>query len=124
MNKSGNFKNIEEFKATTGGLVSYFMDKNDDEKELEEFVILDTIKRAVGLIAWMEVDEVQPYYCEGIIHLSGLFETKALIWDSKNKKLSINQDKKTIDSIKQWYIKTYTKLALHYLVSQIKSLKS
>ena len=115
MNKSGNFKNIEEFKATTGGLVSYFMDKNDDEKELEEFVILDTIKRAVGLIAWMEVDEVQPYYCEGIIHLSGLFETKALIWDSKNKKLSINQDKKTIDSIKQWYIKTYTKLALHYL---------
>jgi len=115
MNKSGNFKNIEEFKATTGGLVSYFIDKNDDEKELEEFVILDTIKRAVGLIAWMEVDEVQPYYCEGIIHLSGLFETKALIWDSKNKKLSINQDEKTIDSIKQWYIKTYTKLALHYL---------
>ncbi len=115
MNKTANFKNIEEFKATTGGLVSYFMDKSSDEKDLEEFVISDTIKRAIGLIAWMEVDEVQPYYCEGMIHLYGLFETKALVWDKENKKLTINQDKQIIEAIKQWYIKTYTKLALHYL---------
>ena len=76
MNKTANFKNIEEFKATTGGLVSFFMDENSSEKELEEFVLSDTIKRAIGLIGWMEVDEVQPYYCEGLIHLNGLFQLK------------------------------------------------
>ena len=27
MNKTGNFKNIEEFKATTGGLISYLLDE-------------------------------------------------------------------------------------------------
>jgi len=118
MNKSGNFKNIEEFKATTGGLVSFFMDKQTDEKKLEEFVISDTIKRAVGLIGWMEVDEVQPYYCEGLIHLTGLFETKVLNWDIKDSKLTINLAKENISILKQWYIDTYKKLALHYLAKK------
>lgn len=118
MNKTANFKNIEEFKATTGGLVSFFTDKNSNEKELEEFVISDTIKRAVGLIGWMEVDEVQPYYCEGMIHLAGLFETKVLAWDIENKNLSINTSAQTIENLKQWYIDTYTKLAIHYLTKQ------
>ncbi len=118
MNRSGNFKNIEEFKATTGGLVSFFMDKQTDEKELEEFVISDTIKRAVGLIGWMEVDEVQPYYCEGLIHLTGLFETKVLNWDIEESKLTINLAKENITILKQWYIDTYKKLALHYLAKK------
>lgn len=115
MNKTANFKNIEEFKATTGGLVSFFMDKSDDEKELEEFVLSDTIKRAIGLIAWMEVDEVQPYYCEGIIHLSGLFESEVLSWDKNFKLLTIDQSSDKIEKLKQWYIETYSKLAKHYL---------
>jgi len=115
MNKTANFKNIEEFKATTGGLVSFFVDVHSDEKELEEFVISDTIKRAVGLIGWMEVDEVQPYYCEGMIHLFGLFKTKVLTWDCDLKKLSIDTSTQTIKNLKQWYIDTYTKLAIHYL---------
>lgn len=115
MNKSGNFKNIEEFKATTGGLVSFFMDKSDDEKELEEFVLSDTIKRAVGLIAWMEVDEVQPYYCEGLIHLNGLFQSNILSWDKESENLTVDQTKQNIENLKQWYIHTYSNLALHYL---------
>ena len=115
MNKTANFKNIEEFKATTGGLVSFFMDKSNSEKELEEFVISDTIKRAIGLIAWMEVDEVQPYYCEGLIHLCGLFETKVLTWNEENKQLSINQDSEVLENLKRWYIDTYSSLAIHYL---------
>ena len=118
MNKTANFKNIEEFKATTGGLVSFFTDSSANEKELEEFVISDTIKRAVGLIGWMEVDEVQPYYCEGLIHLAGLFETKVLAWDIESKKLTIDTSTQTIESLKQWYIDTYTKLAIHYLTKQ------
>ncbi|MEA3513054.1 MAG: invasion protein CiaB [Campylobacterota bacterium] len=115
MNKTANFKNIEEFKATTGGLVSFFLDENSDEKDLEEFVLSDTIKRAIGLIAWMEVDEVQPYYCEGLIHLNGLFESKVLTWDEETEKLTINQDKKLLENLKQWYIDTYNNLAKHYL---------
>lgn len=116
MNKSGNFKNIEEFKATTGGLVSFFMDEDNDEKHLEEHVINDTIKRAVGLIGWMEVDEVQPYYCEGLIHLNGLFHSNVLSWDGTN--LSINLEDSNIQNLKNWYIETYSSLAKHYLEKQ------
>ena len=119
MNKTANFKNIEEFKATTGGLVSFFLDlqfnNSSDKKELEEFVLTDTIKRAIGLIGWMEVDEVQPYYCEGMIHLYGLFKSKVLTWDEEKNSLTISRDKDTMDSLKSWYIETYSALALHYL---------
>ncbi|MFK2823750.1 invasion protein CiaB [Arcobacter sp. YIC-80] len=113
MNKTGNFKNIEEFKATTGGLVSFFLDEQDDEKELERQVLIDTVKRAVGLMGWMEVDEVQPYYCEGLIHLAGLFDSGILDWDEKN--LIVNMSDEKHEALKKWYIQTYTDLAKHYL---------
>ena len=115
MNKSGNFKNIEEFKATTGGLISYFLDENDDEKHLKNQVIIDLVKRSVGLIGWMEVDEVQPYYCEGLIHLNGLFATKVLSWDDENKKLEIDISNEKYETLKAWYIENYTALAKQYL---------
>ncbi|MGP2658072.1 invasion protein CiaB [Malaciobacter sp. WC5094] len=113
MNKTGNFKNIEEFKATTGGLVSFFLDEQDDEKELERQVLIDTVKRAVGLIGWMEVDEVQPYYCEGLIHLAGLFDSGILDWDEKNLIVDMSTEKH--EALKKWYVQTYTDLAKHYL---------
>ncbi len=113
MNKSGNFKNIEEFKATTGGLISYFLDETGEETHLKEQVITDLVKRSVGLIAWMEVDEVQPYYCEGLIHLNALFETKTLVWENNKLDISINDEQ--YELLKAWYIKHYTKLASHYL---------
>jgi len=113
MNKTGNFKNIEEFKATTGGLVSFFLDENPDERDLEKQVLIDTIKRAVGLIGWMEVDEVQPYYCEGLIHLNALFDSKILDWREEELIIDISVNK--YDSLKKWYIETYTNLAKHYL---------
>lgn len=113
MNKSGNFKNIEEFKATTGGLVSFFVGQS--EKELSRQLFIDTIKRAVSLIGWMEVDEVQPYYCEGLIHLNGLFNSNVLDWDNNAKKLNINMDEDKLEALQTWYIETYTSLAKHYL---------
>ena len=113
MNKTGNFKNIEEFKATTGGLISFFLDIDEDEKHLQRQVLIDSVKRAVGLIGWMEVDEVQPYYCEGLIHLSGLFTSKVLSWE--NKKLTIDISTEKFEELKKWYIVTYTALAKHYL---------
>ncbi|QKF67698.1 invasion antigen B [Arcobacter venerupis] len=115
MNKTGNFKNIEEFKATTGGLISYLLDEDTDESHLKEQVLIDLIKRSVGLIGWMEVDEVQPYYCEGLIHLNGLFTTGVLVWDEENKNLNIDISDEKFEKLKAWYIENYTALAKHYL---------
>lgn len=115
MNRSGNYKNIEEFKATTGGLISYFLDETKDEDNLKEQFLIDLVKRSVGLIAWMEVDEVMPYYCEGLIHLKALFDSKILSWSSEDKKLDINLSEANYEALKSWYIKNYTLLAKHYL---------
>ena len=112
MNRSGVFKNIEEFKATTGGLMAFFMNEDDSCKY---YVLADLIKRSVGLIAWMQTDEVQPYYCEGLIHLSGLFETKVL---SFNDKLEIDMSSEAYERLKVWYMQTYEALASHYLAKK------
>ena len=109
MNTTGNFKNIEEFKATTGGLCAFF---NDEKAELRHHVLNDTIKRAVGLIAWKETGEVEPYYCEGLIHLHGLFETGVLKF---GKKLEIDMSDAAYERIRAWYLETYKALARHYL---------
>jgi len=108
MNKTGNFKNIEEFKATTGGLMAFF---ENEKEELKEYILRDVVKRAVTLIAWMETGEVEPYYCEGLIHLHILFKSKVLSF--KDKKLSINLDR--YEEAKNEYKKTYVSLAKHYL---------
>ncbi len=108
MNKSGMFKNIEEFKATTGGLMAFF--ENEDEN-LKEAVLEDTIKRAVGLIAWMEVDDVLPYYIEGLIHLTGLFESGVISFNGK----SLEYDYVNYEKLKQWYKQTYLNLADTYV---------
>jgi hypothetical protein len=109
MNRSGQFKNLEEFKATLGGLAAFFM--FEDEK-LSEYVLEDTITRAISLIGWMEVDEVLPYYIEGLLHLEGLFSAGVLSFD---KKLHINFDRASYEKLKEWYMNIYEELAKHYL---------
>ncbi len=112
MNASGQFKNLEEFKATCGGLVSYFMHEDED---LWEFVLEDTLTRAVSLIGWMEVDEVRPYYVEGLLHLAGLFESGVFFFDGK---LHVALYKEIYWRLKEWYIRTYKELAEHYLLQK------
>lgn len=112
MNQSGVFKNIEEFKATTGGLVAFFM--NEDET-LKMALLRDVIKRSVGLIAWMKTGEVEPYYCEGLIHLSGLFQSGVLAFDET---LTIDLRVEAYERLKAWYLKTYTELLQHYLAKR------
>ena len=107
MNASGMFKNVEEFKATTGGLMAFF--ENEDEI-LKEAVLEDIIKRAVGLISWMEVDEVLPYYIEGLIHLTGLFENEVIKFNGKNLEYNYSN----YDNLKNWYKKAYLDLAKVY----------
>ena len=109
MNQSGVFKNIEEFKATTGGLVAFFM---DEDEGLKTALLRDLIKRSVGLIGWMKTGEVEPYYCEGLIHLSGLFECGVLKFEET---LKIDLSDASYERLKAWYLKTYTALLRHYL---------
>ena len=111
MNVNGNFKNIEEFKATTGGLVSYFVDENNENLNTE--VTRELISRSVGLIAWMEVGDVLPYYTEGLIHLKALFDSNIIEFDGNKIKVSITNE--NYEKLKQWYLKTYETLAICYL---------
>ena len=122
MNGDGNFKNIEEFKATSGGLVSFFysLDKNCDNA-IFDVVMNDVLKRAVNLLAWRENIEVVPYYCEGIIHLSGAFECGVLEYEGKfgayleNKISAISINKDRYKLLKDWYMDRYETLAKHYI---------
>lgn len=109
MNKSGVFKNIEEFKATTGGLAAFFI---NEDPEIKEYVFMELIKRSIGLIAWKTSSEVEPYYCEGLIHLKALFDSGVLKFD---KKLHIDMNKDKYERLKSWYLEHYEKLATHYL---------
>jgi hypothetical protein len=109
MNKSGVFKNIEEFKATAGGLCAFF---KDADETLLPYVISDTIKRCISLIAWQRTSEVEPYYCESLIHLAGLFESGVL---SFGEKLLIDTNQECINALIKWYFETYLELAGCYL---------
>ncbi|MCR4941218.1 MAG: invasion protein CiaB [Campylobacter sp.] len=109
MNKGGEFKFIEEYKATSGGLINFFL--HEDEK-YKLPVFGELIARAVGLIAWMKVDEVRAYYCEGLIHLSLLFASGVLSFD--DEKLKVNFSLESYEKFKVLALQNYKNLALHY----------
>ncbi len=108
MNASGKFKNIEEFKATTGGLVAFF---HDEEEALKAHLIDDLVSRAVGLMAWREVGEVLPYYCEGIIHLELLYTSQLIRFEDG----SVHIDYDRYEAMKAHYLDAYEALARHYI---------
>ncbi len=108
MNRSGQFKNIEEFKATTGGVMAFF---SNEIEELKEPFIDDIVSRAIGLMAWREVGEVLPYYCEGLIHLELLFESKLLKLNSE----MVEIDYSKYGKFKDIYTQAYKELAKTYL---------
>jgi len=107
MNTTGQFKNIEEFKATTGGLMAFF---HREEETLTHHIVDDLVSRAVGLMAWREVGEVQPYYCEGLIHLDILFTSGVIVF---HKEIEIDYEK--YPAMKEAYREAYEKLAKTYL---------
>ena len=107
MNGSGQFKNIEEFKATSGGLMAFFY---NEREELKTHIVDDLVSRAVGLMAWREVGEVLPYYCEGLIHLDILFTSGIITYDEQ-----IKIDYSQYEVMKRTYQDAYKKLAENYL---------
>jgi len=107
MNGTGQFKNIEEFKATSGGLMAFFANERD---ELKKHIVDDLVSRAVGLMAWREVGEVLPYYCEGLIHLDLLFSSGVITYDEQ-----IKIDYSKYEDMKASYQQAYRKLAETYL---------
>lgn len=106
--KTWNFKNIEEWKATAGGLCAYFY---SGETKVDDEVFLLHIERYVKLQRYREVEDIVPYYCESIIHLHILFASKLLHFDWKS--LCFDMTKK--EEVKKMYFDVYGKLALHYL---------
>ncbi len=107
MNCSGQFKNIEEFKATSGGLMAFF---HNEREALKDHIVNDLVSRAVGLMAWREVGEVLPYYCEGLIHLDILFSSGIITYDGE-----IQIDYSKYDTMKESYQYAYRNLAENYL---------
>jgi hypothetical protein len=110
MNKSGQFKNIEEFKATAGGLMAFFA---NEQEVLKEHIVDDVVSRAVGLMAWREVGEVLPYYCEGLIHLALLFHSGIMCYEDR-----VVIDYSKYETMKATYIEAYATLAQHYLAKK------
>ena len=109
MNIGGEFKFIEEYKATTGGLVNFFL---HEKNELILPVFAELIKRSVGLIAWQKVVETRAYYCEGLIHLTLLFRTGVLRFDEKRLRLNFNQQ--SYEKFKSLTLENYIDLASYY----------
>ena len=110
MNRSGQFKNIEEFKATAGGLMAFF---RHEDAAMTKHLMDDLVARAVGLIAWQEVGEVLPYYCEGLIHLDILFASGAVRY---GRSIVIDYDR--YGAMRDRYVAAYTALARHYVAQK------
>lgn len=111
--KTGVFKNIEEFKATMGGLVMYFMNEKL-APDLQQDLLLHHIYRCVNLLKYREVNEIEPYYCESLIHLSILFESWIIKINWENK-VEMIFSKKNYDALKQNYLSHYKQLISTYL---------
>lgn len=116
MNVGGNYKNVEEWKATTGGLLAFFLGHEEQEGglELQRHVLKDLLRRAVGLMAWREASEVEAYYCEGMIHLSGLFESGVLSFSTAKNVLSVHINHETYQNFRSWFLETYKRLVGDY----------
>jgi len=111
--KTWVFKKIEEFKATTGWLVTFFYNENL-APDLKESLLVEHIYRCVSLIKYKEVNEVEPYYCEALIHLDILFESW-IIFVNSDEKIEFKFNDETYEKLKEVYIRHYKKLINIYI---------
>lgn len=121
MNQWGNFKNIEEFKATAGGLVAYFIKylENKTEEQTDELnsdMMIKHIFRAIGLMKYRKIEEVIPYYCESLIHLELLFHSGIISFDGE--KVHFHYSEESFQTVAKDYIWAYKDLIYTYLEKQ------
>jgi len=111
MNKSGEYKNVEEWKATVGGLITFFYISRD--KDFARHVIRDLFSRTITLLARKEISEMRPYYCEGLIHLKILYDIGAISFDGNKIHFDLSEEKYL--KIRESYFNTYRELVDCYL---------
>lgn len=111
--KTWAFKDIEEFKATSGWLASFFL---SEKEELIDTALTLHIIRCIWLMRYRKVTDVIPYYAEALIHLDILFNSGVIIY--KDKKLSVNYDREIYETYKNMYLSAYEDLARVYLNKQ------
>jgi len=114
MSKTSVFKNIEEFKASASGIMSFF--DSDREEEYWEDLFINVITRSIKLISWKESNDLVPYYCEALITLDILFNSKTI--EFKNNKVKVNIDKITYLKFKDIYTDSYLDLVDLYLLQK------
>ncbi len=114
MNRSGNYKNVEEFKATVGGLMAFF---SNEGEAMKEEVLRDTVSRAVSLMSWRKSAEVEPYYVEGLLHLDILFGAGVLGFDGRS--LRIDTGAKAYERAKRLFEERYMELVRDYYLPKM-----
>lgn len=109
LNVSGVYKNIEEFKASAGGIYNFLNNFNSDYAKA---LLQNITSRAINLMAYKDTKELEPYYCEGLIFLDILFKSEVLS-DGKETLLNVNLD--NFDNFRKEFTKVYEKLSKIYL---------
>lgn len=109
MNKDGVFKNIEEFKASAGGIYDFL--NNLDEK-YKKPLLANITSRAISLMAYKSTKEIEPYYCEGLIFLEILFKSEVL---KLGENTLVEVDLNRFSEFANEFLKVYLNLAKTYL---------
>jgi hypothetical protein len=108
--ETGLLKNIEEFKATAGGLVAYFLKWASD---LDEAVVVTHLMRSIKIMRYREVEDILPYYCECLIHLHILFASGIISFESW--KIELHMHEQNLTALREMYIWVYTQEIFTYL---------
>ena len=99
----------------------------DGQEGFNKQIIIHLIKRSISLLKYREVNDVEPYYCESLIHLDILFESwiikkqphpkHILHGEGIERKYQIKLDysDENYGKLKETYIKHYKKLINIYL---------
>lgn len=109
MNKDGVFKNIEEFKASAGGVYDFL--NNLDEK-YQKALLSNIVSRSISLLIYKSTKEIEPYYCEGLIFLDILFKSEVV---KLGKNTLVEVDLNRFSEFAKEFLKVYEKLAKTYL---------
>lgn len=111
MNTWGEYKYIEEFKATAWGLVAYFLAWGNEV--IDEDIVITHLIRTIRMMRYREVEDILPYYCECLIHLHIFFESG--LAEYKAWKIHLNFNEKTYWDFKELYTAVYTQQIFIYL---------